>query len=181
MALFMKEQFLKDISVHRSAIMGISIIAILLFHQDFVSSFPLNMFHYFGYWGVDVFLLLSGMGLVNSLHKYPIRIFYRRRLLRLLPSCFFCGIIKCFTFLVIGTFIIIPNNFNFINGFSLFSLDLWFIRAILVYYLLSPWLHKYLLEKTSITMTFVIILFLINEFFLESTTQTHLHGFLSVC
>lgn len=175
MALFMKEQFLKDISVHRSAIMGISIIAILLFHQDFVSSFPLNIFHYFGYWGVDVFLLLSGMGLVNSLHKYPIRIFYRRRLLRLLPSCFFCGIIKCFTFLVIGTFIIIPNNFNFINGFSLFSLDLWFIRAILVYYLLSPWLHKYLLEKTSITMTFVIILFLINELFFrvhESNSPT---------
>lgn len=171
----MKEQFLKDISVHRSAIMGISIIAILLFHQEFVSSIPLHMFKYFGYWGVDVFLLLSGMGLVNSLHKYPIRIFYRRRLLRLFPSCIFCGIVKCFTYLVIGTIFIIPNNIDFINGLSPFSLDLWFIRAILVYYILSPWLHKYLQEKTAITMAFVIILFLINELFFrvhESNSPT---------
>lgn len=165
MVLFTKEQFIKDISVHRSAIMGISIIAIILFHQDFVSSFPLNMFNYFGYWGVDVFLLLSGMGLVNSLQKYSTRVFYLRRLLRLFPSCFLCGIFKCFTFFVIGTFFIIPNDINFINWLSPFSLDLWFIRAILVYYILSPWLHKYLLENTAITMALVIVLFLIDELF----------------
>ena len=79
MALFMKEQFLKDISVHRSAIMGISIIAIILFHQDFVSTFPLNMFNYFGYWGVDVFLLLSGMGLVNTIESLKYLLLFARR------------------------------------------------------------------------------------------------------
>ncbi len=175
MAKFSKEQFLKDISLQRSAIMGISIIAVILFHQDFVSSFPLSIFHYFGNWGVDVFLLLSGMGLVNSLRKNPIRIYYRRRLLRLFPSCLICGIFKCLSFLVIGTFYIFPNNTNIINMLSPFSLDLWYIRAILVYYILSPWLHKYLQEKTAITMAFVIMLFLINELFFrvhESNSPT---------
>ena len=165
MAQFTKEQFQKDISLHRSAIMGISIIAIILFHQDFATSFSLNIFQYYGFWGVDIFLLLSGMGLVNSLQKYPIRIFYQRRLLRLFPSCLLCGIFKCLFFLVIETFYIFPNDTKFINWLSPFSLDLWFIRTILVYYLLSPCLYKYLQGKAGITMALVIILFLINDLF----------------
>ncbi len=163
MAQFSKEQFLKDISAYRSAIMGLSMIAIILFHQDFVNSFPLNIFKYYGFWGVDVFLLLSGMGLVNSLNKYPIRIFYQRRLLRLVPSCILCGILKCIVILFISSLILLPDRFSHINWLSPFSLDLWYIRAIVVYYLLSPWLFKYLKKNTGLTMTIVISVFLGNE------------------
>lgn len=68
-------------------------------------------------------------------------------------------------FLVIETFYIFPNDTKFINWLSPFSLDLWFIRTILVYYLLSPCLYKYLQGKAGITMALVIILFLINDLF----------------
>lgn len=159
---FNKEQFLNDISENRSTMMGLSIIAIILFHQDFITGFPLNVFQYYGYWGVEVFLLLSGMGLVNSLQKYPTRTYFQRRLLRLFPSCLFCGILKCVGAFLLSILILIPYDTFPINWLSPFSLDLWFIRAIIVYYLLSPWLYKFLLEKPVITIAVVISLFLIN-------------------
>ena len=49
--------------------MGLSMLSIMLFHQYLSSVFPFNFFHNFGYWGVDVFLFLSGAGLVYSLNK----------------------------------------------------------------------------------------------------------------
>jgi len=64
--------------------MGIAMIAIMLFHQYFTSVFPFNAFHNFGYWGVDVFLFLSGMGLVKSLNNNPLKIFYAHRFYRII-------------------------------------------------------------------------------------------------
>lgn len=159
---FNKDLFLKDISENRSTIMGLSIIAIILFHQDYITGFPLSVFQYYGYWGVDVFLLLSGMGLVNSLRKYPVRTYYRRRLQRLFPACLLCGIMKCTIILLLSILSLLPYDTVPINWLSPFSMDLWFIRAIIVYYLLSPWLYKFLQEKPIITIAIALILFLIN-------------------
>lgn len=165
MILYTTGQFLKDISEYRSTMMGLSILAIILFHQDFVNGFPLNFFHYYGYWGVDIFLLLSGMGLVNSLNKYPIHTFYQRRLLRLFPSCIFCGIFKCVVTLLLSSLILLPHGSSHINWLSPLSLDLWYIRAIIVYYLLSPWLFKYLQRMAGLTMAIVFLIFFVNELF----------------
>ncbi len=159
-----KERFFKDISEYRSAIMGLAIIAIILFHQKFVKDFPLSIFQYYGHWGVDVFLLLSGMGLINSLYKNPIQQYYQRRIMRLAPSCVFCGVMKCIVFLLFGVYITGIDQF-LLNWLSPLSLDLWYIRAILVYYLISPLLYKYLEEKTWLTMAAILLLFTINELF----------------
>lgn len=156
-------QFIKDLSIYRSAIMGIAILAIILFHQDFLSSTPWNFFHYYGYWGVDVFLLLSGMGLVNSLQKNTLKVYYQRRVSRLLPSCIFVGVLKCFVFLILSATFILPKGLS-LNWLSPFSLDLWYIRAIIVYYIVSPWLYKYLQKKPLLTMSAIFAVFLINEF-----------------
>lgn len=45
------EQILNDFSKYRSAVMGVYILSIALFHQHFLHSFPWNIFHYYGYWG----------------------------------------------------------------------------------------------------------------------------------
>ena len=60
-------------------------LSIMLFHQYFTSAAPFNLFHHFGYWGVEVFLFLSGMGMVHSIEKNSLKVYYKRRLLRLLP------------------------------------------------------------------------------------------------
>jgi len=162
---FNKELFLKDISENRSTIMGLSIIAIILFHQDYITGFPLSVFQYYGYWGVDVFLLLSGMGLVNSLRKYPVRTYYRRRLLRLFPACLLCGIMKCTIILLLSILSLLPYDTVPINWLSPFSMDLWFIRAIIIYYLISPFLNILLQKNTWLTITIIACLYLTNELF----------------
>ena len=159
-----KERFFKDISEYRSAIMGLAIIAIILFHQKFVTAFPLSIFQYYGYWGVDMFLLLSGMGLVNSLHKNPIRQYYQRRIIRLAPSCVLCGVLKCIIFLLLGVFITGTDKLH-LNWLSPLGLDLWYIRAILVYYLISPLLYKYLEKSPWLTMAAILLFFTVNELF----------------
>ncbi len=160
-------QFLQDISTHRSSLMGLSIIAIQLFHQKFLGTFPFTIFHYYGYWGVDVFLLLSGMGLVNSLQKNTLKIYYQRRIMRILPSCAFFGILKTIVFLIISMACIVPDDTFQCNWGTPLCLDLWYIRAIIVYYLLSPVLYKYLQKCPYLTMTVVFLLFFANNLFLR--------------
>lgn len=93
------EDFNRDISKYRTAIMGIAMISVMLFHQYFTSVIPFNLFHNFGSWGVDVFLFLSGMGIVRSLNNNSLKVYYLRRLKRILPSCILCGSIKYSIFL----------------------------------------------------------------------------------
>lgn len=159
----------EDISKYRFSIMGIYIISIALFHQHFLYSFPWNIFHYYGYWGVDIFLLLSGMGMVNALQNNPISIFYKRRIQRLLPSCIFCGILKCCIYLLLGLGVIIPEYSTFINWQSPLSLDLWYIRAIMVYYIISPFLYRIMQHAPWMTILAVFILFIINELFFKTS------------
>lgn len=62
----------------KSALMGLSIILIMLFHCGFCD---------FGNIGVDFFLILSGMGIYCSLAKQPtLMMFYHRRVVRLIPT-----------------------------------------------------------------------------------------------
>ena len=64
------------LSKYRSVLMGIAMLSIMLSHQRFVHVFPFNVFESYGHWGVDVFLFLSGMGMVRSLMTYSTKFFY---------------------------------------------------------------------------------------------------------
>lgn len=142
--------------------MGLSMISIMLFHQYFTSSIPFNIFHNFGYWGVDVFLFLSGMGLVQSLENNTIPVYYVRRFKRIIPCCILCGTIKYIIFILLGSSVAILANGLKMGWWSLASLDLWFIPTIIIFYAISPILY-YLLRKWSvITLTGIFIFMLIN-------------------
>lgn len=136
--------FSANVSRYRSALMGLAMLSIMLFHQRFVSVFPFNAFLAFGHWAVDIFLFLSGMGMVRSLETHGTRRFYRRRLRRLLPVCVFCGTLKYIVFLAVGSPIRNLEVGLNLGPWSVFSLDLWFVYAILVYYLLSPLFCRFL-------------------------------------
>lgn len=73
--------------------MGFSILWIYLFHAriwlpDTAMFAPLNTFKEIGYAGVDVFLFLSGFGLMTGMMKnnHDILTFYKKRMLRILPA-----------------------------------------------------------------------------------------------
>lgn len=154
-------------SKYRTAIMGLSMLSIMLFHQYFTSTIPFNFFHNFGYWGVDVFLFLSGMGLVNSLNYNSLKTYYSRRFNRIIPSCFLCGSVKYILFILLGNTVAILKEGLNIGIWSIMSLDLWFIPTIIILYAISPFLYMSLKKRTYLTFLFVIFVFFLNGFFIK--------------
>jgi peptidoglycan/LPS O-acetylase OafA/YrhL len=154
---------IKDISKERNKIMGLSMISIMLFHQYFTSIFPFNAFHKFGYWGVEVFLFLSGMGIVNSIRRNPLKIYYKRRLNRLLPACLLCGSLKYLSLILIGEPLANLRNDLEMGWWSIFSLDQWFIYTIIILYLLAPLLFRILKCNVVATISGIFTICLISE------------------
>lgn len=128
------------ISKFRTPIMGCAMIAIMLFHQPFIYKTPIDgVFHLFGHWGVEMFLFVSGFGIVYSLWRNDIRTYYRNRLKRLLLPCLIVGICKV---ILVKFGFTQHTNSNFILLIS--NVYLWYIYAISVYYILAPMLMKLL-------------------------------------
>lgn len=134
------------ISENRTFLMGISIFMIMIFHQYFIPDNKLlNIIAVYGNYGVDIFFFLSGFGIVYSLKSNNTITFYRRRIIRILPACIFAGIFKyliteyaptSITYLSPDAFTNLTYKYRMLLGW-----DLWFIRAILFLYLLSPALN----------------------------------------
>lgn len=120
--------------------MGLAILSVILFHQMFINGFPFTVLHRYGKWAVDVFMLLSGIGVVQSIRKYPIAVYYKRRFQRILPACLLCGVCKClFSYTILSPTVREALFAKYLMGWhSLLSFDLWFIVAIIIYYLLAP-------------------------------------------
>lgn len=160
------------LSRQRSALMGISILLILLFH--FTEDCEIYEVHYSGFikWfktyvgssSVDTFLFLSGLGLYYSMKKNPdVFGFYRRRLVKVLipyllvavPS--WCildlvlnheGILRMMQDLAFATF--------FTDGVRWF----WYIGAILVCYLAYPAIFAFVdrCQKRALRLGVLVIL-----------------------
>lgn len=141
---------LSNLSKYRSQLMGVAAVFITLCHTQIV--FPLQIAEtiYNIYIqqllqsGVDIFLLLSGLGCYYSFRKTPsVGKFYAKRLIRILPSYVMCvvadGILRAgFLGGDITTFYL--NNY--IVGFYFYGrLGVWFVGAILLLYLSFPLLY----------------------------------------
>lgn len=130
--------FNKVTSEYRTAIMGIAMLSVMLFHQYFTSISPFNALHNFGCWGVDLFLFLSSMGLARSLEQNPIPIFYKRRFKRIIPRCILCGTTKYIVILLLGSSVAVLKDGLKLGWWSLASYDSRFVPAILILYVISP-------------------------------------------
>ena len=159
--LFCKD-FNKITSEYRTTIMGIAMLSIMLFHQYFTSVIPFNVFHNFGYWGVDVFLFLSGMGLIKSLKRYSLSTYYKRRIKRIIPSCIVCGTIKYFIFLLLGSSVASLKDGLNLGWWSMMSFDSWFIPTILILYAISPLLYYMLKKWPALTLIVTFIALFLN-------------------
>ena len=78
---------LAGISRYRGELMGAAMLFVILFHVSLSRDDPFYGLRRCGNVGVDMFLFLSGVGLWFAWTKQPsVRTFYRRRLLRILPT-----------------------------------------------------------------------------------------------
>ncbi len=173
-SLFNVEMF--EISRFRNELMGVAMIFIIFFHIN--CYYPLSDLFKIGNIGVEIFLLLSGIGLWHSWTNNPdYKTFYKRRFLRIVPvwilfssvfylSHFFYPYFKGNNvenwFILIGQ---ITINLNFWKqGDETF----WFIPTIMSFYLFSP-LYMDLIRSYSICRA-IPILFIILVFFIGFIT-----------
>ncbi|WP_018277102.1 acyltransferase [Teredinibacter turnerae] len=139
------------ISKYRAAIMGFSILWIMFFHSkidipDAWYFWPVDTLKSAGYAGVEMFFLLSGVGLAFSFEKgTPLLAFYKKRLLKIVPIFLFFSCVM---------FAIVYHNKDYslfrligkITGLDLFLAGsgsfFWFIPALLMFYAVSPLAYR---------------------------------------
>lgn len=145
-------------SAHRNAIYGMAALWIVLFHGttlEKVARFePLFLYNTInmGNIGVDVFILLSGIGLYFSYSKSPrLGEFYRKRFVRVYIPYLLMTLPYIITIFVngeidLGLFIRAIFTVNFWTGEKK-PIDFWYISAILVFYLLYPLIHRFIFRR----------------------------------
>lgn len=129
--------------------MGISILLIMLFHVNFLAC---------GFIGVEFFLLISAVGLFFSLKKNQhLQSFYRRRILRILPTYFLVAI-PYFIYLHRQD-LDIKDFFIDLSGLCIFQDEryFWFILLILICYLIAPFYNRLLRFRYSIAIPFITL------------------------
>lgn len=151
-----KNKFTFEIlSKYRNFIMGIATITILMFHilnnsivfNGRLVSFPRYIFKVIGSSGVDIFLILSGIGLYyyfkknNNLKKFYLKR-YSRILIPYVIICSLAYIIRNIFFFDQGVINII-KDFFFISFFTRGSVWFWYIFALIVLYGIFPYIYNY--------------------------------------
>lgn len=148
---------LDNICKWRSELMGVAIIWVAMFHAYLVFPEPWMLIRNAGYAGVDIFLLLSGVGMYYSLRKSDdVGFFLKKRAERILPSYLPFIIVWCIWMLkdaalplvdmikivsgnifMTGWINSVPNQFN------------WYIQIICWLYVLSPILYHIIIRTKN--------------------------------
>lgn len=134
---------------------------VMLFHQSFLSGSVWEFFHQCGHWGVDVFLVVSGFGIASSLSKNSRETYFIHRINRLVPSCILFGLINTFFSLVVFHAAVQRRLYFMLP----FSLEHWYIFAIICYYLLAPYICQILNRYKMWLLCCVVMLSYIMLYF----------------
>lgn len=149
-----------DISTYRSQLMGWAIIWIMMLHFRFLQIGPLGFIAQYGFAGVDVFMLVSGFGLYFSLEKDSrLKMFYKRRLIRIFPVYYLLGIISsAFIFHdSLFTYLFRYTTIGFWTGYVYWE---WYVPSIVALYLIAPIIKK-LIDKDNLYLTTIVVIVLL--------------------
>ena len=140
----------KPVSIYRSPLMGIAMLWVVLFHARMESMnyiLPVDILTRLGNAGSDIFLFVSGLGIVYSLRKRSgVWDFYKRRMRRIYPevapSLGIYGLI-CVGVGEHGVPLLIANCLGVgfwvsAKGFN------WYLSFLLLVYLVSPLMYRLL-------------------------------------
>ena len=169
-------------SRYREVLMGLAIISILIFHYTEDCSLININFNgfvkyyktYIGSSGVDIFLLLSGLGLYYSYSKNNnLKDFYIKRIKRVLVPYFIIAIPVYIWYDLIylsdGILSLLKNLF-FVTLFTNNNILFWYIFFIIICYLIFPLIFKFIQRDNSYRGTFkislIITILLIGIYFI---------------
>jgi peptidoglycan/LPS O-acetylase OafA/YrhL len=159
---------LEILSKWRLALMGVAALLIFIFHEwqcvfddtPFLLLTRIEAYaRRFGYYGVDIFFLLSGMGLAYAMRSRPsLPAFYAKRAVRVLPAFLISGILIALTdHWTLAQFFGNVSGWNFYHTY-VYSF-LWYNTAILTLYVLFPAYHAALERaKQPVLFTGAVIL-----------------------
>lgn len=163
--------FVELIAKHRTLLMGIAIILVVLYHLTCWTTIRyLRVFTRYGYIGVDIFMFLSGFGLYYSYKKSDLQSFYKKRLLRIYPVFFFLVVMS---YLIDGQGI---DNIKYLfenlltigywKDFGIHQTD-WYLESLFYLYLFYPLFYH--ISKAGywgllfITIPVVLVLFFYQQ------------------
>lgn len=154
------------LSEYRAQLMGIAALWIVFFHMPFTinnvaSGILIGYVKELGRCGVDIFLLLSGLGLYFSYKKNPkLSVYYTHRFKRVLPSyisivTIYCAVLYFKGALSLKGFILNITSLAYIYGKG-FYFD-WFMAALMIIYLISPLIYKPFFNQSTPTKKYSVI------------------------
>lgn len=154
-----------NLSQQRSPIMGFAALCILLFHigtnLDIGGNWFFNIIKFLldnGKIGVDIFLLVSGVGIYYSLQKNTVIQFYIKRIKRIVPEMLVVSVVWAILERDIKIF---PIKFFQIDFITKGDLSFWYIPFILFLYCISPLIVK-VAKSYRTTIMLVVISLIVN-------------------
>lgn len=154
---------IRNVFDRRFFLMGIAMLWIMLYHAGLAINIPfISQIKSIGYGGVDIFLLCSGYGCYCSLEKNgDAASFFHRRIIRLMPTWLIFMLIwipTMITFREMPLEAVIGNIFGIQSLTSLGNDFNWYISALWIFYILSPYLH-HAIKSHSFRHNILLILF----------------------
>ncbi|MBR5620528.1 MAG: acyltransferase [Clostridia bacterium] len=183
---------LDTISRYRGVMLGLAALWIAWYHSymhfatvpvlgkaSTAAAVLLNALRSHGNAGVDVFLLLSGLGLYYSFEKTPkVRAFYRKRAVRVLPPFLIVSVLwtgmDC-----TGGFGVFFKRVFLLDFFTEGNTTCWYVNLLLILYLLYPPVHCFL-RKRGIWAACVLIVCSVAAAFAMRFLTSELYGNISL-
>lgn len=144
----------EDLSKYRGVLMGLQALLIVFFHfTETCKSYDVHFSGFISFYytyirssGVDVFLLLSGMGLYFSWKKHPdYKSFLSKRLRKILPAYFMVAIPVWvwldFVYFKTGVIDFLKDLF-FVTFFTDGTRTYWYVLLIIICYLIFPFFYR---------------------------------------
>lgn len=155
-------------SKYRTELMGVCILWIMLFHSgvDAPANFVLRALWYVfisfgGGFGVDIFFMLSGYGLIYSVlskgDSQSWSRYFKKRFIRILPA--YIIVASCYYAIICENAAEFFYNLSFLNFVFDGQRDFWYIFAIIVFYMLFPLIVQ-LLRRLNISLSMLILIVL---------------------
>lgn len=162
---------IKNISKYRKECMGAAIILIILCHTTVdLPNRPklLNAVIYsqqINQAGVDIFLLLSGLGLFMSKRQNPDwGLFYKKRFVRIIPAYLLVDALYGLFMILTGHSSVSEylQNYSLVTFFTRGILAEWFIAAIIVLYLLFPLFYRIVNRSTRASLILMTAIYAVS-------------------
>ena len=174
-----------NISKHRTELMGLATIFIIIFHSSInVKDITiLQSLKNIGDFGVDIFLFLSGIGLYFSYTNDGDKVkFYKNRFIRIMPYYIPIAIVWYISYHIIfgGNIQKIIIDIITLGFWTRGNMCMWYISAISILYLISPY-YIDLMKKKPISITIVSVLsMIILTFIIRFTRLNDICGYLLI-